>query len=231
MDPATSGSKVVLGDSAACIRGLLRTYTGCETLVYMATPTEPDHGVSPPSATVTVKGPGVEIVRPVDEATLAQVIALLFGTAPPGPMRNQAPPGGGGGGGGASLGGGDTTTTWDPDLTLGEFLAETKASTFPQKICAAGYYLTKVHGAESFDREGIRTALVQAHENLPGNFARDFSNAASANLIAQKPGENGKYFVPTTGRKAVDSHFQEVPRRRTRSTRKAGATSKGHKSE
>ena len=188
----------------------------------MTTAAEPSHeddGGSP-SATVTVSGPGIEIVRPVDEATMGNVIALLFGAAPS-PLRNSPPGGGAGGGGGASSGGGGTGS-WDPELTLGEFLVETGASTFPQKICAAGYYLTK-QGAESFDREGIRTALVQAHEDLPSNFPRDFANAASANLIAQKPGESGKYYVPTTGRKAVESQFQEAPRRRSKGARKAAA--------
>jgi hypothetical protein len=197
----------------------------------MTTAAESKDGDERPSATVTVtvKGPGVEIVRPVDEATLANVIALLFGAAPT-PLRHAPPPGGGAGGGGGAPSGGGGAASWDSELTLGEFLAETGASTFPQKICAAGYYLINIRGAESFDREAVRTALVQAHENLPGNFPRDFTNAASLNLIAQKPGESGKYYVPTTGRKAVDSHFQDVPKRRAKSTRKATAN-KGDKSE
>lgn len=196
--------------------------------VYMTPAAEPTHedGGAPPSATVTVKGPGVDIVRPVDEATLAHVISLLFGVAP---TPTRAPGGGAGGGGGSTPSGGGGTGLWDPELTLGEFLAETGASTFPQKISAAGYYLMKIQEAESFDRDSIRSALVEAHEDLPGNFSRDFANAASANLIAQKPGENGKYFVPTTGRKAVESKFQDVPKRRAKSPRKA--VNKSDKSE
>lgn len=201
--------------------------------VYMSDAAEPSpgDGGGPPGATVTVKGPGVDIVRPVDEATLAQVIALLFGVAPS-PGRT---PGGGPGsvdapsGGFAPSAGRGSTGSWDPELTLGEFLAETGASTFPQKICAAGYYLVHLQGAESFDRDSVRTALVQAHEDLPGNFARDFSNAAAANLIAQKPGGNGAYYVPTTGRRAVDSRFQDVPKRRARNSRKTAG--KNDKSE
>ncbi|MCW2745853.1 MAG: hypothetical protein JWM48_2403 [Mycobacterium sp.] len=120
---------------------------------------------------------------------------------------------------------------WDSELTLGEFLVETGASSFPQKICAAGYYLIKIKGAESFDREDIKAALVQSHEDLPANYSRDFGVAASSSLIAQKPGESGQYFVPTTGRKAVESHFQEVPKRRVKSTRKAATNAKGEKGE
>lgn len=196
----------------------------------MTTAAELNHedGGGPPSATVTVKGPGVDIVRPVDEATMASVIALLFGTAPSPPPPPS--PGGTGGGGGGAPSGGNGAGSWDPELTLGEFLAETGASTFPQKICAAGYYLMKIKGGESFDRDGIRTALAEAHEDLPGNFSRDFATAASANLIAQKSGENGKYFVPTTGRKAVESNFKDVPKRRAKSPRKA-ASSKSDTSE
>lgn len=171
----------------------------------------------PPSATVSVKGPGVEIVRPVDDATMAKIIALLFGAAPS-PQRTL---GSGAGSGGAGAGSG-ATGSLDPELRLGEFLERSGASTFPEKICAAGYHLIHFQEAESFDRDSIRTALVEAHEDLPANFSRDFANAASANLIAQKPGDNGKYFVPTTGRRAVESKFQDVPKpkRRAKSARR-----------
>lgn len=167
----------------------------------------------PPLAEVTVQGPGISITRPVDEATMAGIIALLFGAAPVSPPR-----GGGGSHGGASTqprGGAQSSTQWDDDLTLGEFIRETQAATFPQKICAAGYYLINMQGAESFDRERIRAALVNAHEDLPGNFSRDWIRAASSNLIAAKPGDSGQFYVPKTGRTAVESHFQDVPKRRS----------------
>jgi hypothetical protein len=172
-------------------------------------------------AVVTIEGAGVSITRQVDEATMSSIIALLFDRASAAPTSGAAlrqhPQG-------------EPTSTatagqWDPELTLGEFLVETKASTFPQKICAAGYYLIKLRGAESFDRDGVRAALVQAHEDMPANFTRDFATAASTHLIAASEDEAGRYYVPTTGRKAVESQFQDMPRRRSaRRTRRSTAS-------
>jgi hypothetical protein len=110
-------------------------------------------------------------------------------------------------------------------LTLGEFIVETGARTFQQKICAAGYYLMKFQGAESFNRDEVRIALANAHEDMPGNFARDFSDAASKNFIAGKQGESGRFIIPRTGRTAVESHFQDLPKRRParKTAKKAGS--------
>lgn len=180
---------------------------------------------------VAVTGPGVSITRPVDEATMSSIIAILFGGAPAASAGRGA--GGVGGSGrerGRGQGGGGQQSSqsvqWEDDLTLGEFISETEAKTFPHKICAAGYYLINMQGAESFTRDDVRTALVSAHEDLPGNYARDWSNAASSHLIAEKPGESGQFFVPKTGRTAVESRFQDVPRRRSsrRTTKKAAAS-------
>lgn len=227
-----------------CIHNGLTSYTRHATLCYMTSQADPsvedDDGSAPPLAgEVTVKGPGVEIVRPVDEPTMANIIALLFGAAPtsaPNPVLSLHGRGRAGGGGGIDVGtgapsGASSAVKWDPELTLGEFLAETGASTFPQKICAAGYYKIKMQGAGSFDRDGIKAALVQAYEDMPANYTRDFANAASTSLIAPKPGEAGQYFVPTTGRKAVESHFQEVPKRRAKRARKAVSIAKSDKGE
>ena len=108
----------------------------------------------------------------------------------------------------------ERSTQLSDDVTLGEFLVETEANTFQQKICAAGYYLTNNQGAESFSRDDIRDALVSAREDLPGNFSRDWTSAMSSNLIAVRPGDAGQFYVPRTGRTAVESQFQELGKRR-----------------
>jgi len=186
---------------------------------------ETDDTVAPTIAEVTVEGPGISITRPVDEATMSSIIALLFGAAP---AR-----GGGAGGAGAGQGarrlGGRTqhSSQGDEDLTLGEFVLDTGAKTFSQKICAAGYYLMNFHGSKFFNRDDVRTALADAHEDMPRNFARDWASAASSHLIASRPGEAGQFIIPRTGRTAVESHFQDVPKRRTarRTTKKASSSS------
>lgn len=164
---------------------------------------------------VSVSGPGVSITRPVDEATMSSVVALLFGVAPATPSGRGGGGGGTGGGGGGNGGGrAQPPAQWDEELTLGEFITETGASTFQQKICAAGYYLMNFQGRPSFSREDVRTALADAHEDMPGNFGRDFTAAAGKNLVSGKTGESGQYIVPRTGKKAVESNFQEVPKRK-----------------
>ena len=89
---------------------------------------------------------------------------------------------------------------------------------------AADGYLMKVQGADSFSRDEVKAALANAHEDMPGNFSRDFAETASKNLIASKQGEPGRYIVPRTGRTAVESQFQDVPRRRANRKAKKAAS-------
>lgn len=194
-------------------------------------PDELPNESAPPAAEITVIGPGISITRPVDEPTMSNIIALLFGAAPVAPSHVG---GGGSGGGGSSQHQGARQTSgtqqhsqWDEDLTLGEFIVETGASTFQQKICAAGYYLMNFQQAGSFSRDDVRIALAGAHEDMPGNFARDFGEAASKNLIAGKQGDPGRFIIPRTGRTAVESHFQELPKRRAARRTAKKASSKG----
>ncbi|MDQ3405630.1 MAG: hypothetical protein M3548_19935 [Actinomycetota bacterium] len=177
-------------------------------------------------ARVSIEGAGIAIERPVDEEVMSRIIALLFGVS-------SAPLG--------IRGSGDSSPREKfrkqsdsaeqapvvsvDGLTLGEFIVEVAAKTFSQKICAAGYYLIRAQGVESFSRDGVKFALSNAHEDMPGNFARDWSTAAAGNLIAAKQGEPGQFYVPTTGRAAVESRFQDAPKRRStkRATRRTGS--------
>jgi hypothetical protein len=197
---------------------MLPQFRSKETCMNTSAAPSQEEGGGPNSATVTVKGFGLEVVGSVDKATMLNVVALILGTAPSASPRLSSDGVAESGGIAPSVGGGAETR--DPDVTLGEFLADSGASTFPQKICAAGYYLIKIRGDESFDRDGIRAALEAAHEDMPGNFPRDFAKAASSNLISQL-NVKGKYIVPTTGRNAVASHFTDVPKPRAKNSRKA----------
>lgn len=170
------------------------------------------------AATVSVEGAGVSITRQVDDATMSAVIALLFGN----PVATR--PATIAGTGSAVTGSSRTprpqsATQWDDDLTLGEFIEEVEAKTFPQKICAAGYYLITMQGAESFSRDGVKAALAGAHEDMPANFSRDWGVAASSHLVAAKQDDANQFYVPRTGRLAVESKFSGVPKRRA--TRRA----------
>lgn len=179
-----------------------------------------DKSADPTIAKVTVDGPGIAIAREVTEATMSRIIALLFGVT--------AAPGRGGGGGEGAGGQVGKTAHFDTDLTLGEFIVDTGAKTFPHKICAAGYYLMK-QGADSFNKEEVRSALADAHEDMPANFARDWAAAASTHLIAAKQGEPGQFIIPRTGRTAIESQFVEGVRKRRapRKTAKKVTSSSG----
>ncbi|MEV7633167.1 hypothetical protein AB0N64_12245 [Microbacterium sp. NPDC089318] len=177
-------------------------------------------------ATVKVTGPGVSIERGVDERTMNAVIGLLVG-AP------AFPPGGGyqgGGGSGGSRGGQDGSSggggsEWDGRMTLGEFLDDSGAKTFPQKICATGFYLTDIKGAKDFNRDEIKSALLAAREDMPGNYSRDWASATSMSLIAPEGHDANRFYIPRTGKKAIESNFQDAPkpRRARKSTKKASS--------
>lgn len=188
--------------------------------------TETAAQAAPTIAEVTVKGPGIAITRPVDEAVMSSIIALLFGAPLPG---NPAPGGGAGPHRQAAHGQASNpapSEQWGHDLTLSEFIDESTAKTFPQKIAAAGYFMTSIERKDTFSRDEVRAALVSAREIMPANFTRDWSVATSTNLIAEKPGEPGRFYIPKTGTRAVESFFQEVPKRRTsrRTTKKVNGS-------
>ncbi|GAB2574422.1 hypothetical protein GCM10009593_10810 [Microlunatus antarcticus] len=143
---------------------------------------------------------------------MAEVIGLLFGAAPSRPAAQ--PPGDGGG----------VRTPHPPrtpepdgepdfaDITLGEFVEDSGAKTFPQKICVTGYFLWKKQGRDTFTRDDVRNALIAAHEDMPGNFGRDWLTAASTKLIASN--DNKAFSITRTGRVAVESNFQDAPKAR-----------------
>src|SRR5262245_19067862 len=182
-----------------------------------------DQSTKPSVARVSVEGPSISVTKSVDEAVMSNIIALLFGAVPSSSstssQRQRFR--------GQSAGTEQPLADSDDDLTLGEFLVETGAKTFPQKIGAAGYYLIKIQRAESFSREDVRTALANAHEDMPSNFTRDWSTAAASSLIAAKQGDAGQFYVPRTGRTAVESRFHDAPKRRNtkKATRRASSNS------
>lgn len=171
-------------------------------------------------AEVQVTGPGVAITRPVDEATMASVIALIFG-APPAAMTavGQPAPAAHHGSTNVPAAGGHAMA----DLALSEFLDLSEPKTFPHKIVTAAYYLTEIQGVEHFTRSDVKDALVAAREVMPANYHRDFGNAVAASFIAAKPGDSEVFYITKTGKSAVVSKFQELPKRRAarRSAKKA----------
>lgn len=169
--------------------------------------------------TVTVSGPGVQISRPVTEEVLSAVVNLLFGgvaslpSRVATPVRDQAV---------ATTG---DVHAEDPGLeadeedqpqNVREFIDKVEPKTFSQKICATGYFLLKVKKVgNEFSRDQVRTELINAHEDMPTNFPRDFTSALTSGFIATNP-DTGLFYVPKAGATAVESNFTELPKKRTR---------------
>lgn len=178
--------------------------------------------------TVSVTGPGVNISVPVGADVMAAVIGLLFGGTPiaaPAVETPHAP----NPHAGPSVDAEPETTDDDieesfSDHTLGEFIDEHNPTTFPQRICTAGYYLTVVKGQTGFSREDIRSAMQKAHEEMPGNFSRDFNKAVSQRLVAENT-DAGYFYISRTGKRAVESRFSDVPKPRPRRSPRKAATS------
>lgn len=183
-------------------------------------------------ATVKVTGPGVTIERGVDERTMNAVIGLLVGAPASPPGGGYRGGGGAGGSSGGGVGGGDQDdgsggggSEWDARMTLGEFLDDSGAKTFPHKICATGFYLTVIKGAKDFNRDEVKSALLAAREDMPGNYSRDWATATNMSLIAPEGHDANRFYIPRTGKKAIESNFQDAPkpRRARKSTKKASS--------
>lgn len=184
---------------------------------------------------VRVTGAGVELTRPVNQATALSVISIILGgsavvpTAPtPSGAGSYVPPV-------------PTTTTpveaqrntphpsvpaddsIDTRMTVGEFIDDCGAKRNPEKITAIGYYLEVRLGQGSFTKEEVKSQFRPAGEPVPGNYSRDFSDAITQRWIAEDADTRGRFYVANTGKSAIASKFSEQfgkPIRRANSRRK-----------
>jgi hypothetical protein len=160
---------------------------------------------------ISVEGDGVAIKKDVDPARARMVIDLLMGgSLPPDPSATPAAQG--------------TTVRPEPGtqspsarptgrMSLREFLNDTQASSYPEKIVAIGTFLDVHEGQDSFTREDIKTRLAQAREKAPGNLPRDFGVVLRNGWMDEDPSKPDTFFVTNTGRQAVDQRFSGDVRR------------------
>lgn len=158
---------------------------------------------------LSLRGEGVELTKKITRSVALQVINVALGGGEvPAPGRRAAagrrtspPPGDG---------------APSDRLTIGEYLETVNASSNPEKIVAFAVFLRDDRGEDTFTREDIKAAFRSAHESPPANFGRDFRAALSTRWIASDDEPSGRYFVTSTGTKAVESKFTVERKRKPR---------------
>lgn len=111
-------------------------------------------------------------------------------------------------------------------LAVQEYVRQTGAGTFPEKILAIGAYLADFERKENFSLEDVLPYFRQLGEVPPRNLPRDFKVAVANSWIAHDNTQPDAYWVTSTGRASLESKFEgggrirRVRRRmRSRSTR------------
>lgn len=163
---------------------------------------------------VQIEGQGLSFSREIDAPTLGRVMNAMLGGAESslsipvaGDAREQfgAP---------------------ERKLSLREFLQNTGAKRYPDKIVAIGHYLEEIEANQGFTKDDIKARFRTAGEPPPGNFPRDFSAAVGLGWIAEDPANPGQLYITRSGREAVEHGFSNTPsapRRRNVRRRRASA--------
>ena len=117
-------------------------------------------------------------------------------------------------------------------LSPREFLDDCQARSYPQIILALGkYFLThrSSAGEQHFSTKEIQVLMREAKEPPSTNLSRDFGRAAEAGWISDET--KGKYWITTTGEKALDSKFEEPRKAGTRNSRPGAAPTSALRAE
>lgn len=77
----------------------------------------------------------------------------------------------------------------------------------PDKILCFASYITDVLGHESFEPDEVKPYFQKCGEPTPKNFARDFRWAVINGWLDESPYNAGQFYITTSGRKALESHF------------------------
>lgn len=161
-----------------------------------------------PSYRLTLTGGGLNLERQIGESEALSIVSIVMGG-----RRGDAP----------LRDGGSTTSDAPTGLTEGEYLEQSGADKYPEKMLALGAYIEDELGQVSFTRNDVREAFERAREPLPGNFARDFGVALSNRWIAEVRGSKDDFHVTGTGKKIVNAKFAADARPTTRPRRRRRA--------
>ena len=151
--------------------------------------------------TVTIRGKGIEITKEVTEQIGNKIVILALSGTEMKTQEFQNHEGNNNDNTGSSL------DDCSDSLTIREYFNEIKPKRIPDKILAIGNYLKLYMNKTHFATEDVRYYLQQAAEPLPGNLPRDIKNTIVSGWIAEKHGENGKYYVTNTGESVINNGF------------------------
>lgn len=93
-------------------------------------------------------------------------------------------------------------------LAIQEYVRQTGAGTFPEKILAIGAYLTDFGKKENFSLEDVLPYFRQLGEVPPRNLPRDFKVAVANSWITHDSTQPDAYWVTNTGRASLESKFE-----------------------
>lgn len=142
--------------------------------------------------TLTLKGKGINVENTVDQKTALTVLSLIWGDTP-GMAPSIAP----------EI---KAPNRERQRVSMGEFIDQTGASTNKERIVAIGLYLSEYKDSDTFSRDDIVAGFRSAREPMPKNLTRDISSTAETRWI-EETGEDGRYYVTSTGAKAAHANF------------------------
>lgn len=168
---------------------------------------------------LTLSGSGISVTKSVDAATANAIINIVMGGhAPPASSQSRS----------------KVEESKEPKVaqsnrdrvSLREFLDDTGAERYPDKILAIGQYMSEHEGSDTFSRDDIKGRFKTAQEASPGNFPRDFAVALKSGWIAEDPASPSSYYVTRRGSDIIASGFSADLRKITKPKRRKGAADK-----
>ena len=160
-------------------------------------------------------GQGVNIDRPVSPEDAKAIIAIVMDISVPTRTERKL----------EEDVTGDETREDDAPQSLQELVDEHNAEEHKEKIVAAAFYL-KRQGKTVFSSKEIIQCLEDASVGTPANPPRDIGRAITDGWIARKRGERDALYLTSKGAKAFQDQFPDEPRRRAKSSHRAGQPSK-----
>jgi hypothetical protein len=145
---------------------------------------------------VHLQGPGIEVQREVDEGKVLQIMAIVLTSVTSSPESDHGSPTAQHSERNSP---GTSRRADQPDVSIGEFLAELNISSNLERIAGIALY-----AKEKLDRSRITKdeALIwfqKAGEPAPKNIHRDFRKAIEQKIIAEDHNEAGQYYLTATG--------------------------------
>lgn len=146
--------------------------------------------------TVHLKGPGIEVQREVDEGKVLQIMAIVLNSVTSSPELDRGTPT-------ARIAerksSGSSDQAEQPDVSIGEFLAELSISSNLERIAGIALYAKEKLGRSRITKDDALTWFQKAGEPAPKNIHRDFRKAIEQKILAEDHTESGQYYLTATG--------------------------------